>query len=95
MKARPAISTDSRPPAAGVIRGDVVYRKAALQRELGWKEHALRQAKAAGLPFICFGREKYILGSDVLAFFERLKKRPSDTRTDDQQQNPAGNGGNR
>ena len=76
MKARPAISTDSRPPAAGVIRGDVVYRKAALQRELGWKEHALRQAKAAGLPFIFVGREKYILGSERVGVFRAAEKTP-------------------
>ena len=64
----------SRPPAVGVIRDGEVYRLQELQRRLGWGEHALRQAKVAGLRLVSFGRERYCLGSDALAFFDRLGK---------------------
>ena len=62
-------------PAPGVIRDGEVYRLRELCRRLGWHEHSLRQARAAGLPMIVFGREKFILGSDVLDFFRRLADR--------------------
>ena len=45
----------SRPPAVGVIRDGEVYRLQELQRRLGWGEHALRQAKVAGLRLFPLG----------------------------------------
>ena len=74
MKPRPE-AADRRQPAPGVIRGDEVYRLQELQRRLGWGEHALRQAKLAGLRIVRFGREGFVLGNDALAFFEGLKER--------------------
>ena len=59
-----------RPPA--VIRSGEVYSLAELRHRLCWKEHAVRQARMAGLRLIRFGREKFCLGEDVLAFFRRL-----------------------
>jgi hypothetical protein len=44
-----------------------------LKRRLGWGEHAVRQARRAGLRFTVFGREKYVLGEDVLEFFRTLR----------------------
>ncbi len=61
--------------APAVIRAGEVYSLAELRRRLGWQEHAVRQARAAGLPLITFGRQKFCLGTDVLAFFQRLGER--------------------
>ena len=35
-------------------------------------EHAIRMARVAGLRLVTFGRQKFVLGSDVLDFFKRL-----------------------
>jgi hypothetical protein len=58
--------------APGVVRADELYRLRELCHRLNWKEHAIRQARAAGLRMIVFGREKFVLGRDVLDFFCRL-----------------------
>jgi len=58
--------------APGEIRSDCLYRLAELKRRLAWGEHAVRQARKAGLRLRRFGREKYALGQDVLDFFKRL-----------------------
>jgi hypothetical protein len=63
-------------PASGVIRRGELYRLRAFIREMGWGEHALRQARVAGLKMISFGREKYVLGDHALDFFERLATQP-------------------
>jgi len=60
-----------RPPA--VVRDGELYSLQELRHRLQWAEHAMRQARVAGLKTILFGSKKYVLGSDVLAFFERLK----------------------
>lgn len=82
MKAHPANNAagPSKSPAVGVIRGDELYRLQELQRRMSWGEHATRQARAAGLRLVSFGREKYALGADVLAFFRRLSDLQSDKR---------------
>jgi hypothetical protein len=58
--------------APAVIRSGEVYSLAELRRRLQWGEHAVRQARVNGLRLVGFGRAKYVLGSDVLKFFERL-----------------------
>lgn len=71
MKPRP----DTAGPhlsAVGVIRAGELYRLRELQRRLGWGEHALRQAKVAGLRIVRFGREGFVLGSDALDWFRKL-----------------------
>jgi len=70
-------------PVAGprFVSAGEVYPLPELTRRLGWGEHALRQARRAGLRVIAFGRCKYVLGSDVVDFFHRLASPP-----------PAGNG---
>ncbi|HUT88947.1 MAG TPA: hypothetical protein VMY37_05605 [Thermoguttaceae bacterium] len=60
------------PGPGGSIQAGEVLTLAELKRRLGWGEHAVRQARRAGLRLIPFGREKFALGSDVLAFFTRL-----------------------
>jgi hypothetical protein len=87
MKARG--NSPRRSPAPGVVRDGEVYRLAELQRRLGWHEHALRQAKVAGLRIVRFGREGFVLGSDVLAFFRRLGDGASEKGPDGQTQEPS------
>ena len=70
MKTGPHKPAPRRSPA--VVRAGEVYSLAELRRRLQWKEHAVRMARVAGLRLITFGRAKYVLGSDVLKFFERL-----------------------
>lgn len=57
---------------AGVVRADELYTAAEVRRRLRWRDHSFRQAKRKGLRVVTFGRTKYVLGSDVLAFFEQL-----------------------
>jgi hypothetical protein len=64
-------------PAPGVICDGEVYRLREVCRRLGWKEHALRKAREAGLRMIIFGREKYVLGADILGFFKNLAEQPA------------------
>jgi hypothetical protein len=64
-----------REPAPGTIRGDVAYSLRAFGRATGLREHGLRQLRAAGLPMILLGRERWILGSDFLALVRRLRDR--------------------
>ena len=56
-----------------------VYSLAELRRRLGWAEHSVRHARLAGLRLVVFGRQKYCLGEDVLAFFRRLAERQTDS----------------
>lgn len=86
MKPRPAdpAGPSSPPSTVGVVRDGELYSLRELARRLGWHEHALRQARAAGLPMIRFGKEKYILGADVLAFFRRLGERQANGRAQHQ-----------
>ena len=89
--AAPASPSATRPPAdptLGEIAADRVYTLKAFCRRLGWKEHAVRQARVAGLRMICWGREKLILGSDFLVFVQGLADRQTATARDTQ----AGNG---
>ncbi len=65
-----------RPPA--FISANAVYSWQELCRRLRWKEHAARQARLKGLRLVLFGREKFCLGEDVLAFFRRLADRQQD-----------------
>ena len=67
--------------APAVIRDGEVYSLAELRRRLRWQDHAVRQARIAGLRLVSFGRAKFVLGSDVLRFFERLAER-QEPRTD-------------
>jgi len=73
-----------RPPRdpSGSIRRDELLTLRTLQKRLGWGEHAIRQARQAGLRLIRFGNTKYCLGVDLLAFFERLAEEQSNGTAD-------------
>ena len=60
--------------AESVVNAHEVYRQREVMRRLGWKDHAWRQARRAGLRSIRFGREQYVLGSDVLEWFARHRE---------------------
>jgi len=62
-----------------VVRDGELYSLQELRLRLQWQEHAMRQARVAGLKTILFGSKKYCLGSDVLEFFERLKTKQGGT----------------
>lgn len=66
--ARPA--TDRQP--AGEVRADAVYRAVECRRRLAWGLKSYRHAKRKGLRTTKFGRQEYVAGADVLAFFGRL-----------------------
>jgi hypothetical protein len=63
----------------GSIQAGEVMTLAELKRRLGLGEHAIRQARRAGLRLIAFGRGKFVLGADVLAFFEALAQQHTDS----------------
>ena len=69
------IHPDAHKHGPAVIRADAVYSWVELRRRLGWQEHAARQARVKGLRLITFGRQKYCLGEDALAFFRKLADR--------------------
>ena len=58
--------------ACGSIRADEVVSMAEFGRRLGFAHKALADAQRAGLRTIFFGRCKFVLGSDAIAFFQRL-----------------------
>jgi len=64
-----------RPPASpdspGVIVADAVYRLDEIQNRLKLGQHALRQARRAGLRIRRIGRRGYVLGRDVMEFMDR------------------------
>lgn len=72
MSISPHTPKRERPAVSGVILKDAVYTLAELRQRLRWQEHAVRQARMAGLRIRRFGRSAYVLGSDVLDFFGRL-----------------------
>lgn len=69
------MSQAGRKPKANqpVIRRGVVYPLSEFARRMGWCEHALRQARLAGLPVIYFGRQGFVRGTSADAWFARLE----------------------
>jgi hypothetical protein len=57
-----------------VIEAGGVYTETELAKRMRWKKHSLRQAKKLGLRSIRFGSRNYVLGSDVLKWFEGLQQ---------------------
>lgn len=59
-----------RPEAPGHISGDCLYTLSEIQERLKLGQHAMRQARRAGLPVRRIGRRAYVLGRDVMEFVE-------------------------
>jgi len=60
-------------PTDGVRRDEVLPLQ-VLCRRLGWGSKTARHAQREGLETIEFGRAKFVLGSAVLAFFDKLQR---------------------
>ena len=56
----------------GSIRGDSIYSLRQFGRELDLHDKCLSDAQKAGMRTIIFGRQKFVLGSDAIDFFQRL-----------------------
>ena len=59
-------------PAQLPIHADAVYSKRLLCSSLQWEHRTFRHAVKDGLRIIAFGKQRFILGRDVLDFFQRL-----------------------
>ena len=53
------------------ISPDVLYRSDELKNRLGWQDSAWRRAVREGLTICKQGRWHYVLGSDVIRFFDQ------------------------
>ncbi len=60
------------PPPRGGIRSDELLPLQVLRDRLGVGVKTVAQMRRAGLPIRRCGRQGFVLGSDVLSFFERL-----------------------
>jgi len=60
------------PKGFGSIQADEVLPLREVARRLGWAQKTIRKAQALGLKTKPFGRMKYCLGEDVIAFFRGL-----------------------
>ena len=64
----------SRPDAPGHITADALYTLAEIQERLKLGQHAMRQARRAGLKVRRIGRRAFVLGRDVMAFIDSAAK---------------------
>ena len=52
----------------GMVHPEVLYRLAAIARQLGWGERSIRKARREGLPIHKCGRCSYVYGADAIAY---------------------------
>jgi hypothetical protein len=67
-------------PRTGV--GSVSFTEVMTLREFG-RQRACSDAQRRGLRTILFGRTKFVLGQDVIAWFRRLAEEQESTGRDD------------
>ncbi len=60
----------TRPDLPGLVTADSLYTLPEIQERLKLGQHAMRQARRAGLRVRRIGRRGYVLGRDVMAFVE-------------------------
>ena len=58
-----------------VIDARQLYSFDEAARRLRWKKHSRQQARRLGLKTVRFGSRDYVLGRDLLAFFDRLAQK--------------------
>ncbi len=58
----------------GSVRADEVLTREEFGHRMGMEDKTLRHCERAGLRVVSFGRRKYVLGSDAIAFFEAQRK---------------------
>ena len=54
----------------GSVCADEVLTREEFGHRMGMEDKTLRHCERAGLRVVSFGRRKYVLGSDAIAFFE-------------------------
>jgi hypothetical protein len=59
-------------PSYGSVRADEVIPAPELRRRLHWGQRSLPEAERRGLRTATFGRWKYIIGADFLAWVRKL-----------------------
>lgn len=64
-----------------VANANELYTFDELSQRLRWKEHSRRQAKNLGLKVVRFGSRDYVLGRDVLDFYEQLAEQQAKDTT--------------
>ena len=62
-------------PTLGSVHSDEVLPLREFGRRMGLASRALADAQRQGLRTVLFGRMKYVLGSDALAWFQGLAER--------------------
>ena len=67
-------------PTTGVLRPGEVMTLSAFCKVVGWAEHSLRRARREGFRTVTFGRTKYVLTDDAIAFFRRLGEEQGEAR---------------
>jgi len=75
-------SKSTSPDGYGSIRADEVLPLREAARRLGWARKTVAHAQRDGLRTVAFGRMKYVLGEDVIAFFRQQQvdvAEPEDT----------------
>ena len=73
-------SKQNPPTGYGSVRSDEILTLSECKKRLGWGHKSVATAKRVGLRVVPLGRQKYVLGSDVLEFFRKLAEE-NDTRT--------------
>jgi len=63
-----------QPDTPGLIAADCLYTLSEIQERLKLGQHAMRQARRAGLRVRRIGRRAYVLGRDVIHFVESAAK---------------------
>ena len=69
-----ATCDNRRPEAPGLVTADCLYTLAEVQERLKLGQHAMRQARRAGLRVRRIGRRGYVLGRDVILFIDSAAK---------------------
>lgn len=72
MAKRP-LRRNTEPAASGSVRSDELLTLAELKRRLSWGDRSVAAAQRAGLRAVGFGRQKFVLGADVIAWLLERK----------------------
>jgi hypothetical protein len=62
------------PAVPGHVTADALYTLDEIQQRLKLGQHAMRQARRAGLKVRRIGRRAFVLGRDVMAFVDSAAK---------------------
>lgn len=69
---KPRSTPNNSPP---VVCADELYTFTEICARLRWRRHSRQQARRLGLKTVRFGSRDYVLGRDLLAFFDRLAQK--------------------